>query len=336
MISLKEIAESINAEIIGDENLPIEGVSSVESSKDMTVLFAEKVSMLKTVKSLSKLAVLVSEKPDGIDGNFLVHPNPRAAFALVALRFNPPYWLGYKGIGGYVIIEDDAKVAKSAVICDGVFIGSGSCIGDDTRVLPNSHVGRNVTIGDDCAIFPGAVLLDGVSIGDRVIINSNVVIGSEGFGFVLSDGNLVKMPQLGSVVIGDDVEIGASTCIDRGTIGDTVIGSGTRIDNLVQIAHNVQIGKNVRIAAQAGIPGRVHIKDNVIIGGQAGLQNGITIGKNARIAGQAGVFKSVDDNEAVSGYPAMSHKQALVLLSHFKKLPEMSKRIRELENKLKQ
>ncbi|MCD6218726.1 UDP-3-O-(3-hydroxymyristoyl)glucosamine N-acyltransferase [bacterium] len=333
MIKLKEIAQSINAEIIGDGNLPINGISSIESPKEMTVLFAERMSMLKDVESLTKIGVIVAEKPDGIKGNFLVHPNPRAAFAMVTRRFNPPYWLGYCGISGHAELEGNVQISPSAVICDNVFIGTGTSVGDNTRILPNAHVGRDVSIGQDCVIFPGAMLLDGVTIGDRVIINSNAVIGSEGFGFVKLDDTLVKMPQTGSIVIGDDVEIGASTCIDRGTIGNTVIGAGTKIDNLVQIAHNVEIGRNVRIAAQVGIPGRVHVEDDVIIGGQAGLQNGITIGKGARIAGQSGVFKSVPEGESVSGYPALPHKQALALISHFKKLPRMFERIKELEQR---
>ena len=334
-VTLKEISETIKAELYGDGSLTVSQISSLDDPKAGTIIFIDNISLLDGVDIPDKVGIIVDQKPEKISGNFLVHPNPRAAFALVASRFNPPYWQAYEGQSSQAIIEDNVTLSSSAVISGGSFIGMGSTIGDNTRILPSAHIGRGVTIGSDCVIHPNATILDGSRLGNRVIINSNVVIGSEGFGFIPSDNDLVKMPQMGGVIIDDDVEIGSGTCIDRGTIGDTVIGTGTKIDNLVQIAHNVRIGKNVRIAAQAGLPGRIRIEDDVVIGGQAGLQNGITVGKGARIAGQAGVFKSVDPGETVSGYPALPHNQALKLVAYFKKLPELVNRISKLEKKLK-
>lgn len=329
--SLKEIAKRIDARLIGDESMKITGVSAISNPKPNTVLFVENVSILGKVDDISQYAVIVPEFPRDKNGNFLVHPQPRKAFAQLSVMFNPPYWVDYKGISPRANIENGAHISETASIGDGAFIGSGASIGKGTKILPNVYVGRDVKIGDDCVILPGAVVLEGSRLGDRVIINSGAVIGSEGFGFTEDDNSLVKIPQTGGVVIENDVEIGACTCIDRGTIDDTVIGEGTRIDNLVQIAHNVHLNRNVRIAAQAGLPGRVVVDDDAVIGGQAGIQNGIRIGKKARIAGQSGVFKSVDDGETVSGYPAMPHKQALKIIALMKRLPEIIQRIESLE-----
>ncbi|MBU1023567.1 UDP-3-O-(3-hydroxymyristoyl)glucosamine N-acyltransferase [bacterium] len=333
-VTLKEISETIKAEMYGDGSLAVSQISSLEKPIEGTVLFIDNISLLDSIDILDKVGIIVHEKPENISGNFMVHPHPRAAFALVAARFNPPYWQTYEGQSSRAIIEDNTTISNSAVICAGSFIGNGASIGNNTYILPNVHIGRGVTIGNDCVIHPGVAVLDGSRLANRVIINSNAVIGGEGFGFIPSENDLVKMPQMGGVIIENDVEIGSGTCIDRGTIGDTVIGEGTKIDNLVQIAHNVQIGKNARIAAQVGVPGRVRIEDDVVIGGQAGLQNGITIGKGARIAGQSGVFKSVNPGETVSGYPALPHKEALKLSALFKKLPMFVNRITELEKKI--
>jgi UDP-3-O-[3-hydroxymyristoyl] glucosamine N-acyltransferase len=330
-ITLKEIAEKIGARLIGNETMKITGVSAISNPRPDTVLFVENVSMLGRINDIAKYAVIVPESPVDKNGNFLVHSHPKKAFAQLSGIFNKSYWVNYKGISPRANIEDGAHISESASVADGAFIGSGASIGSGTKILPNAYVGRDVKIGDDCVILPCAVILEGSKIGDRVIINSNAVIGSEGFGFTNNEESQMKIPQAGGVSIENDVEIGACTCIDRGTIDDTVIGEGTKIDNLVQIAHNVQLCRNVMIAAQAGLPGRVVVDDDAVIGGQAGLQNGIRIGKKARIAGQSGVFKSVEDGETVSGYPAMPHKQALQILALMKRLPEIIQRIESLE-----
>ena len=339
-VKLKEIASLIGAELAGNADLLINGVSSISSPQSGTVVYAENPSSLRKLTSFDDfviiiaadvLAIVASEKPSDFKGNFLIISNPRAAFARVSGYFNPPYWLAYTGISPDAIIEEGAFIADNASIGSCAFVGTGSKIGESTIIFPGAHVGRKVSIGQSCVIMPGVVIMDGTRIGDRVIINPNAVIGSEGFGFAEDENDIVKVPQTGNVIIGDDVEIGACTTIDRGTLDDTVIGSGTKIDNLVQIGHNVKIGKNVRIASQAGFSGRVTIEDDVIIGGQAGFQNGVTVGKGTRIAGQTAVFKSLAPGQTVSGYPAMPHIQALKLIALTKRLPEIIDRIDTIE-----
>lgn len=333
-LSVREIAEYLGARVIGNSDLVIHGISSIDNPKPGSILYAERTGMLESLKDIKDIAVITRDIPDDHICSLVIHPNPRIAFSKVSEKFHTHYWQEYGGISEYAFIEPDVQIAFDAVICQGAFVGSETRIGSRTRILPNAYIGRGVVIGDDCVICPGAAILEGTTIGDRVIINSNAVIGSEGFGFSESDGILVKMPQVGGVIIGNDVEIGACTCVDRGTIDNTVIGEGSKLDNLVQVGHNVVIGKNVRIAAQTGFPGRVKVEDDAVIGGQAGFQNGITVGKSARVASQAGVFKSIPPNQTVSGYPALPHGEALRILSLFKRLPEFFDRIKELESKM--
>lgn len=336
MMRLIDIAQMLKAEYIGDSEMPIYGVSSIESPRHGTVLFVDENRLLEKINDFTDIAVIVPYHPEGVTGNFIIYPKPRVAFAKVSAHFNPPYWLAYSGISPYAYIEEGAFIAEGVSVGAGSFVGEGSVLMENVRILPLVYIGRKVFVGRGTVVLPGAVILDGSKIGERVIINSNAVIGSEGFGFVEDDGCLLKIPQIGNVVIGDDVEIGAGTTIDRGTVDDTVISDGTKIDNLVQIGHNVYIGKNVRIAAQAGLSGRVRIDDDVIIGGQAGFQNGVSIGKGVQIAGQAGIFKSIPAGQVVSGYPAMPHSQALKILALTKKLPEIVERLDDLEKRLEE
>ena len=339
-IKLIEIASMIGARLAGDAELLIHGVSSISSPQPGTVVYAVNSALLSPVNRFDDFAIIISEdalslaiseKQSDFAGNFLIVSNPRTAFAKASAYFNPPYWLGYTGISPNAIIEEGAIIGDKASIGSRAFVGTGSKIGENTIVLPGAHIGRKVTVGRSCVIMPGVVIMDGTRIGDRVIVNPNAVIGGEGFGFAEDDCDIVKVPQTGNVVIGDDVEIGAGTTIDRGAIEDTVIDSGTKIDNLVQIGHNVKIGKNVRIAAQAGLSGRVTIGDDVIVGGQAGFQNGVKVGKGTKIAGQTAVFKSIGPGQTVSGYPAMPHQQALKLIALTKRLPEILERIDIIE-----
>ena len=333
-MKLADIAGMLNAEVIGDGDMLINEVSSLESLRPGTITFIEDISLLNKVKDLSDTAVIVPSRPENIKGNFVVCSKPRVAFAKVLAIFHTPYWLSYSGISPDAHIENGAIIAEGVSVGAGAFIGEGAHLMENVRVLPVAYVGRKVIVGRGSVILPGAMILEGSRIGERVIINSNAVIGGEGFGFVEDGGKILKIPQTGGVIIEDDVEIGAGTTVDRGTVDDTVIGAGTKIDNLVQLGHNVRIGKNVRIAAQAGLSGRVKVGDDVVIGGQAGFQNGVTIGDKVQIAGQAAIFKSVSPGQIVSGYPAMPHAQALRLLALTRRLPEIIERLDALEKQV--
>jgi UDP-3-O-[3-hydroxymyristoyl] glucosamine N-acyltransferase len=191
-------------------------------------------------------------------------------------------------------------------------------------------------IGEETRLHPNVTILHDVKIGSRCIFNSGVVIGSDGFGFTPTPDGNIKVPQTGTVVIGDDVELGANTCVDRATLDATRIGNDVKVDNMVQIAHNVQIGDHTRIAAQAGLSGRAFIESNVVIAGQAGFQNGIVVGEGSIVGGQSGVTRNVKPHSRVSGYPARDHKQALMLQAAVNRLPEILKRLEQLEQSLKE
>jgi UDP-3-O-[3-hydroxymyristoyl] glucosamine N-acyltransferase len=209
-------------------------------------------------------------------------------------------------------------------------IGEGARIGARTRLDAHVVVGSGVEIGDDCHVYPGATLYGGTRLHDRVVVHAGARLGSDGFGYVFRDGAHAKIPHVGRCIVESDVEIGANTTIDRGSIDDTVIGAGTKIDNLVHVAHNVRIGRLCLIMAQVGIAGSVRIEDGCIIAGQAGLAGHVTIGKGARLAAQAGVFGSIPAGETWSGYPARPHKEALRAQAAMYKLPSLLRALERL------
>jgi UDP-3-O-[3-hydroxymyristoyl] glucosamine N-acyltransferase len=212
----------------------------------------------------------------------------------------------------------------------------GSVIGDGTTILCGTFVGEDVVIGDGCLVYPGVTIREGSRIGSRVILQPGVVIGSDGFGYAPRGGVHHKIPQIGRVVIEDDVEIGANSCVDRATTGETRIGRGTKIDNLVQIAHNVVLGEHTVVAAQTGVSGSTEVGRGVVFGGQAGVTGHIRIGDGATVAARAGVTKDVPAGTTVSGYPAREHGEARRLVGHTSMLPELFKRVRELERRIRE
>jgi UDP-3-O-[3-hydroxymyristoyl] glucosamine N-acyltransferase len=228
-------------------------------------------------------------------------------------------------LGGGVEIDPTATVGAYAVI------GEGTTVGARARISAHVVVGRRCGIGADALIHPHVTLYDGVSVGERSVIHAGARLGSDGFGFVPEGNRLVKVPQVGGCRIGADVEIGANTTIDRGSIGDTVIGAGTKIDNLVQVGHNCRIGRSVIIVSQAGISGSTKVGDGAVLGGQSGFQGHIEVGAGARIGAQAGVTASVAPGETVSGYPARPHREALRVQAATFRLPELMRRVKELE-----
>ena len=234
------------------------------------------------------------------------------------------------GIAATARIGKGAKLGTGITVGEYTVIGDGAVIGDGTRVGAHAVVGDNAVTGAQCKIYPGVTLYPGAKLGDRVIAHSGARIGSDGFGYVFRDGVHNKIPHVGRCIIGDDVEIGANTTIDRGSIDDTVVGAGTKIDNLVHIAHNVRIGKLCLLMAQVGVAGSVVIEDGCIIAGQAGLAGHITIGAGARLAAQSGVFGDVPAGESWSGYPARPHRESLRASGALLKLAGMMRRIEKL------
>lgn len=331
---LAELAGLLGESVEGDGAVMINGVCSIDNPKAGHIALAEHPDKIDWTGKSERPSALIVRKSVDIEGlPLLVVENPRLSFTRIIRHFyHDDEIIG--GIDPTAVVASDAEIDDTAWIGPMAVIESGSRIGSRTRIGAGCYIGQLSVIGADSVLHPNVSILRDVTIGERCIFHSGAVIGSDGFGYTPStDGNL-KVMQVGGVLIGDDVEVGANTTIDRATLDLTVIGNDVKIDNLVQIAHNVKIGDRTRIAAQVGIPGRVTIENDVVIGGQAGFQNGITVGEGSTIAGRAGVTKSVPKHSTVSGYPAEDHKKALHLLAMQRRMPEMLGRIETIEKEL--
>jgi UDP-3-O-[3-hydroxymyristoyl] glucosamine N-acyltransferase len=329
-----QIASFINGKIIGDENALITGVSPIENGESghLSFIAQDRFSMYLDTSKCSVIIVsehLLNEKT--YQPTLIVVKDAYLSFQVLMNLYQEMR-------GRKEGIEDGSSIHESAVLGQNVYVGAFTYvsekakIGDDTQIYPQVYIGKGVKIGKNCKIDSGARIYDYCVIGDNCIIHSNTVIGGDGFGFQPTPEGFKKIPQLGNVIIEDDVEIGSNCSIDRATIGSTIIGQGTKIDNLIQIAHNVKIGKNNVIAAQAGIAGSTTIGDWNQIGGQVGIVGHIKIGSQVKIQAQSGVSSSVNDKETLYGSPAISYNDYLRSYVHFRNLPEMAKRINNLEN----
>src|SRR5690606_24555955 len=253
--------------------------------------------------------------------------DPYLAFARAVGVFAPA-WRPAPGVHPMAAVASDARIGEGASIAAFVAIGEGASIGERTVVFPNVTIGPGARIGDDCVIHSNVALRERVTLGDRVILQNGVVIGGDGYGFVRrGDGTHEKIPQVATVVIEDDVELGANTTVDRPAVGETRIKAGAKIDNLVQIAHGVVVGRNVLMAAQVGIAGSTDVGDDVVFGGQVGVGGHLTIGRGAVAVGQSGVTNSLDPGAMVAGYPAIDSREWRRASVLFRRLPELKRRL---------
>ena len=281
----QEIADHLRGELIGDSDAEISRVSDLATAREGEIAFLEKSTAdLQTSAS----CVIVPRDFDGSVTHIKVD-DPKLAFARIAAVLHPPKARGPE-IHRSAVISADAKLGNDLFIGAFCCVGDGSTIGDGTHLRAGAKIGDNVTIGRNCVLHPNVFVEDGCTIGDNVILHTGVVIGADGFGYVRDISEYIKFPQIGTVVIEDNVEIGVNTCVDRAALGETRIGEGTKIDNLVQIAHNVRIGKRVVIAAQTGISGSTVIEDDCVIGGQVGMGDHARVQSGAIIGSQAGVL----------------------------------------------
>ncbi|HUC83208.1 MAG TPA: UDP-3-O-(3-hydroxymyristoyl)glucosamine N-acyltransferase [Flavisolibacter sp.] len=339
--SAAQISVLVNGKIEGDANATVSSFGKIEEAQEGQLTFLANPKYEDFLYTTNASIAIVNE---GYELRESVKPtlvrvnDAYSAFAQLLSKYQEMVTQQLKGI------QQPSYISPSAKIADDVYIGAFSYIGENvrvesgTKIFPNSYVGDNVTIGKACMIHPGVKVYHDCEIGNYVNIHAGAVIGSDGFGFApQADGSFKKVPQIGNVVIEDHVEIGANTTIDRATMGSTYIKAGAKLDNLIQIAHNVEVGNSTVIAAQAGVSGSTKIGNNVMIGGQAGLVGHIQISDGAKINAQSGVSKSIKEPySAVTGSPASDYTSALRSQAVFRNLPQLEKRIQELESIIKQ
>lgn len=336
MISYKiaDLVAILNCEIRGglssDET---SGLTPFFQSKEDSVTFAENENFLKKLNETKAKFVIVPnvELPENLGKTYLVvKENPRELMPKILAFFKRKLKPFSKAV------EDTAKIGSNSNIAPNVYIGHDVIIGNNVTIYPNVTIGQGVIIGDSTIIYPNAVIREFCQIGKECILNPGCVIGGDGFGFVKINGNNTKIDQIGAVVLEDYVEIGSNTTIDRGAIGDTIVKKYAKIDNLVQVAHNVIVGENTLIISQVGISGSTEIGKNVTLAGQTGVAGHIKIGDNVMIGGRGGVTGSVEDNQILSGFPLMPLKDDLRIKASLKKLPEIMKKVKELEKLIKE
>jgi UDP-3-O-[3-hydroxymyristoyl] glucosamine N-acyltransferase len=331
--SLKELSELINGKLIGDGSFLIKGISDLENAKPYDIVFVFNKNYVEAAKRSRSNSVVIP-KDLTIDGkrNLIVVENPKVAMIKVLKLFERHYTPSAH-IHPSSIIEENVTIGKDVSIGPFVIIKRDAVINDGVILYPNVYIGENSSIGSNTIVYSNVVIYPDTKIGKGVIIHANATIGSDGFGYMEMEGKGApeKIPQCGGVIIEDEVEIGANSSIDRSTLGNTLIGKGTKIDNLVQIAHNVKIGKNCRIASQVGISGSVSIGNNVTIAGQVGIADHVNIGDYVTIAAKSGVTKDIPSKCIVSGFPARSHEKEKRIKACISKLPDLFKKVREIE-----
>jgi UDP-3-O-[3-hydroxymyristoyl] glucosamine N-acyltransferase len=332
-MKLRELAELIGGRISGNPDVEISGVSGMEEAKEGDITFLLDKNKLNEISSVNVSAVIVKEEIKELAASMLIVDNPQFTFArALEVFYIKPY--NPSGISDKAFIGDGVQTGDDISVHPLAYISSNVILGARVTVSPGVYIGQGVSIGDDSILYPNVTIKENVKIGKKAIVHSGAVIGSDGFGYVLEKGIHHKIPQVGGVIIEDDVEIGANVVIDRATLGNTIIGQGTKIDNLVQIAHNVKIGKKCIIVSQVGISGSVEIGDGVVLAGQVGVRDHIKIGDGAMVGAQSGIGTDIPDGQLYSGSPAIPHKTWLRSQSIYAKLPEYVKRLQKLERKL--
>jgi len=336
MLTLREIAERLDCRLEGDGGIEIRSIAGIEDAGPGDLTFFTNAKYTPALRRIRASAVILGETAEAAPCAMLRARHPYLAFARAVELFADP-WRPPAGV------HPTASIGEGVSLGAGVSIGPFAVVGDGTRIGPrtvvHAHVviGREVEIGEDCVLHVRVSIRERIRVGHRVVLQDGAVIGSDGFGFARRpDGTHHKIPQLGGLVIEDDVEIGANSAVDRPAVGQTRIGAGTKIDNLVQIAHGVTIGRNVLLAAQVGVAGSVTIEDDVTLAGQVGVAGHITLGKGVIATAQTGIPNSVEAGAFISGYPAISNRDWLRASAVFRKLPELKKLVADLERRIRE
>ena len=330
----------INGKIEGDPSASVHSFGKIEEAKAGQLAFLANPKYEEHIYHTKASVIIINqslELKQPVAATLIRVPDAYTAFATLLTKYQEMMTQQLTGIQQPVYISKTASTGQNIFIGAFAYLGEHTKVGDNSKIFPNVYLGDNVVIGNNSIIHPGVKIYRDCKVGDHVTIHAGTVIGGDGFGFApQTDGSFKKVPQIGNVVIEDNVEIGANTTIDRATIGSTIIRSGAKLDNLIQIAHNVEVGSSTVIAAQTGISGSTKIGKGVMIGGQAGIVGHLHIGDGAKINAQSGVSKSLEAGKAVTGSPAYDYTSALRSQAISRNLPEMEKRIEELETLIKQ
>jgi UDP-3-O-[3-hydroxymyristoyl] glucosamine N-acyltransferase len=339
--SAAQIALMINGTVEGDPAVMVNSFAKIEEAVPGQLSFLANLKYEEFLYTTGASLVIINaayELKQPVKATLIRVLDAYSAFAILLNKYQEIMAQQLTGIQTPSYISPSARIGKNVFVGAFAYIADNVVIGDNTKVHPQVYIGDGTTIGDNCTIHPAVKLYHGTVIGKNVTIHAGTVIGSDGFGFApQANGSYQKVPQIGNVVVEDFVEIGANTTIDRATMGSTVIRKGAKLDNLIQVAHNVEIGSNTVIAAQAGVSGSTKVGNNVQIGGQAGIVGHITIADGTKINGQSGVTKSiVEPHQAVTGSPAFEYGSSLRSQAVTRKLPELEKKIKELERLIQQ
>jgi UDP-3-O-[3-hydroxymyristoyl] glucosamine N-acyltransferase len=338
-MKLRELADLIGARVLGDPDVEIKGAAGIMEAEIGDVAFFAGKKNLADITASRASAIITSEdlvdhvKTARENVNILVSGNPQYSFAKALETFYLKQYVP-AGVSDMSVLGNNIEMGHDVSVYPFVFIEDNVTLGDGVVLFPGSYIGSGVSIGDNSIIHPNVTIRENVSIGREVIVHSGTVIGSDGFGYILEKGEHYKIPQVGGVIIEDNVEIGSNVSIDRATTGNTIIRQGTKIDNLVQIAHNVSVGKKCIIVSQVGISGSVEIGDGVVLAGQVGVKDHVRIGPGAVAAGQSGITRDIPGGQTYSGMPAIPHRTWLKAQSMFARLPELMKRLQDVENKI--
>jgi len=332
---LSDIASLVAGELSGNPKLIIKNVAAIEESMDGDLTFAfDDSSVVNFERSAAAAAIVPNNLKKFPSKPYIKVHNPRLAMAKVLGLFDhkkslPP------GIHKSAQISKTAKIGEGVTVMSNVVIGDNAVISKNVKIYPGCYIGNDCRVGKETILYPNAVLYDKTVVGDRCVLHAGVVLGVDGYGFVPVDGKYEKIPQIGNVVVEDDVELFANVSISRATMGSTLIKRGTKIDNLSHIAHNCKIGEDCAITGLVAIAGSTELKNHVSIGGTSGINDHIVIGENTVVMGRSGVTKDIPPNSVISGFPAQDHKKELELQANLRRLPRLAEKIEDLEKQIK-
>ena len=332
--TLAELAAELGGTVVGDGAIVLRGVAGIREAQPGDVTFLANARYEAHLTETRASAVICDRQPRECAIPLVQVDNPYLAFQLAVRVFRPELYLPKPGVHPTAVIAPDAELGEGVAIGPYCVIEAGARVGARAVLMAGCWLGGKSAVGEESLLYPHVVVREECLIGARCILHAGVVVGADGFGFAFDTGRYHKVPQVGNVVIGDDVEIGANACIDRATMDSTRVGDGTKIDNLVQIGHNVKIGRHCIIVAQVGISGSTELEDYVTLGGQVGVAGHLRLGKGAMVGGQSGVSRDIKSKEIVTGYPAIAHgawKRLSVLLQ---RLPQLFQKTREIEQRL--